>query len=163
MLPHHIKIEEVTKTQIEEKYIPHVIEPSYGIGRIIYCIFEHCFKVRAHDEQRQYLTFPGCIAPVKCVLLPLINKEVLNKKTAEIKKLMIKAGVSCKIDDTGVSVGRRYARTDECGIPFGVTVDFETIEEGVQKDTVTLRDLDSMLQIRLPVANLVKVVMDLSR
>jgi len=79
------------------------------------------------------------------VLLPLINKEVLNKKTQEIRKLMVRAGVTCKIDDTGVSVGRRYARTDECGIPFAVTIDFETIEEGAQKDTVTMRDLDTTL------------------
>jgi len=141
----------------EEKYIPWVIEPSHGIGRIVYCIFEHCFKVRKEDAQRTYFTFPPLIAPVKCSILPLINNEGLNKKTQEIKKMLIHAGVSNKVDDSGVSVGKRYARTDECGIPFAITVDFDTLEGGL-KDTVTLRDLDSMKQVRLPVNELADTI-----
>ena len=60
---------------------------------------------------------------------------------------MIRNGVSSKVDDSGQSVGKRYARTDECGIPFAITVDFDTLKD----DTVTLRDLVSMKQIRLPI------------
>lgn len=61
---------------------------------------------------------------------------------------MIKNGVTSKIDDSGVTVGKRYARTDECGIPFAITVDFDTFKD----ETVTMRDLDSMKQVRLPIA-----------
>jgi len=143
LLATHLSFNEETKIKTEEKYIPWVIEPSYGIGRIVYCIFEHCFKVRAEDAQRTYFTFPPLIAPVKCSILPLINNEGLNIKTQEIKKMLIRAGVSNKVDDSGVSVGKRYARTDECGVPFALTVDFDTLE-GKMKDTVTMRDLDSM-------------------
>mgnify|MGYP002805866058 CR=1 len=65
--------------------------------------------------------------------------------------MLIRAGVTNKIDDSGVSVGKRYARTDECGIPFAITVDFETIEQGDKFETVTMRDIDSMKQVRMPI------------
>ena len=71
--------------------------------------------------------------------------------------MLIKAGISNKVDDTGVTVGKRYARTDECGIPFAITVDFDTLKD----ETVTLRDLDSMKQIRLPISDLTELVNDL--
>jgi len=64
----------------EEKYVPSVIEPSFGIGRIIYCVFEHCFKIRpkpkgakATDPDRTYFDFPALISPIKCSLLPLMS------------------------------------------------------------------------------------------
>jgi glycyl-tRNA synthetase len=66
------------RTQFEEKYTPSVIEPSFGIGRIVYCIFEHCFKIRAHEASRTYFTFPPLIAPLKCSILPLIPNQELN-------------------------------------------------------------------------------------
>ena len=69
-----IKFEKKEKTMIEEKFVPHVIEPSFGIGRIVYCIFEHCFKVREQDAQRTYFDFPIAVAPVKCSLLPLMSQ-----------------------------------------------------------------------------------------
>ena len=71
----------------EEKYIPHVIEPSFGIGRILYCVFEHCFKVRAEDENRTYFDFPPAVAPLKCSILPLMNNADMNKKVQAISKL----------------------------------------------------------------------------
>jgi len=72
--------------------------------------------------------------------------------------MLIRAGISNKVDDSGVTVGKRYARTDECGIPFAITVDFDTLADG----TVTLRDLDSMKQIRLPIKEVAKVVNSLT-
>lgn len=70
-----LKFETQTKMVMEEKFCPNVIEPSYGIGRVIYCIFEHCFKVRAEDAQRTYFTFPPLIAPVKTSILPLVSSN----------------------------------------------------------------------------------------
>jgi len=75
-----------------------------------------------------------------------------------LEKSLIRAGVSNKVDDSGVTVGKRYARTDECGIPFAITVDFDTLKD----DTVTLRDLASMKQIRLPAADLPILILSLS-
>jgi glycyl-tRNA synthetase len=72
--------------------------------------------------------------------------------------MLIKGGISNKVDDSGQSVGKRYARTDECGIPFALTVDFDTLED----DTVTMRDLYSMKQVRLPIADLVETINSLS-
>lgn len=69
----HLDFNIEKKMRMEEKYVPHVIEPSFGIGRIVYCIFEHCFKVRAEDAQRTFFDFPSKISPVKTSLLPLMN------------------------------------------------------------------------------------------
>ena len=125
---------------------------------MIYCIFEHCFKSRPEDAQRTYFDFPATISPLKCSLLPLINRQELNDKTREIKRNLIKAGISNKLDDTGVTVGKRYARTDECGIPYALTIDFETLEQ----NDVTMRDLSSMKQIRLPIADVANTISRLS-
>jgi len=67
---------------------------------------------------------------------------------------LIKNGVTSKVDDSGVTVGKRYARTDECGIPFAITVDFDTLKD----ETVTIRDLDSMKQVRLPISEVAQNV-----
>lgn len=68
-----VKFEAKEKKVLEEKFIPSVIEPSYGIGRIVYCVFEHCFKMREADAQRTYFDFPPLIAPIKCTILPLMS------------------------------------------------------------------------------------------
>lgn len=84
-----LKFEKQTKMVMEEKFCPNVIEPSFGIGRVLYCIFEHCFKVRAEDAQRTYFTFPPQIAPVKTSILPLIsNNEKLIEVVRNLKKFL---------------------------------------------------------------------------
>ena len=72
--------------------------------------------------------------------------------------MLTRAGVSSKIDDSGSTIGKRYARTDECGIPFAITVDFDTHKD----ETVTLRDLDTMKQVRMPIKQLPVNIMQLS-
>ena len=84
-----VQFEQYEKNIQEVKYTPSVIEPSFGIGRIVYCIFEHCFKVRAEDEQRTYFVFPPLVAPLKCSILPLIDKPVLNKVVQDISKTIL--------------------------------------------------------------------------
>lgn len=81
-----VKFEWYDRIQHEEKYTPSVIEPSYGLGRIMYCIFEHCFAMREEDQQRTYFDFPIQIAPIKCSILPLISKPELDKKVLELSK-----------------------------------------------------------------------------
>lgn len=68
-----VQFEMVEKMVQEEKYIPSVIEPSFGIGRIVYCIFEHCFKIRPDNATRTYFDFPPLVSPLKCSILPLLD------------------------------------------------------------------------------------------
>ena len=98
--PSFVQIATEEKTVAEEKFIPHVIEPSFGIGRIVYIILEHCYKVRQDEEKCAYFVFPPVVAPVKCSLLPLIhNDDKLLAKVPELKKLLINNGVCSKIAD----------------------------------------------------------------
>jgi glycyl-tRNA synthetase len=76
-----------------------------------------------------------------------------------LRKLLLQEGLSSKVDDSGQSVGKRYARTDECGIPYAFTIDFDTLEQ----NTITMRELDSMKQIKLPMTEATAVLNKLSR
>ncbi len=141
-----IKMERFEQNVHEEKYSPNVIEPSFGIGRIVYCVMEHCFKVREKDARRTYFDFPPAVAPYKASILPLIENEEFLKFVEPIRKVLVQNGVSYKIDEAD-SIGRRYARTDEIGVPFGITIDDITLKD----NTVTLREIDTMKQIRVPI------------
>ena len=141
-----IKMERFEQNVHEEKYSPNVIEPSFGIGRIVYCVMEHCFKVRQKDSRRTYFDFPPVIAPYKASILPLIENEKFLKFVEPIRKVLVQNGISYKIDEAD-SIGRRYARTDEIGIPFGITIDDTTLKD----NTITLREIDTMKQIRVPI------------
>ena len=141
-----IKMERFEQNVHEEKYSPNVIEPSFGIGRIVYCVMEHCFKVRENDSRRTYFDFPPSIAPYKASILPLFENEKFLDFVEPIRKILVQNGISYKIDKVD-SIGRRYARTDEIGIPFGITIDDITLKD----NTVTLREIDTMKQIRVPI------------
>ncbi|XP_028391212.1 glycine--tRNA ligase-like [Dendronephthya gigantea] len=140
---------------------PHVIEPSFGIGRIIYSLLEHNFHIREEDEQRTWLSLPSMIAPVKCSILPLSKNKEFDPFVKTLSNRLNEYDISHRIDDSAGSIGRRYARTDEIGIPFGVTIDFDTVNK--QPSTVTLRERNSMKQIRLPIDVLPNSVSDLIR
>jgi len=146
-----------TKTQKKvsgQTYIPHVIEPSFGLGRIIYALLEHNYYVREGDEQRAVLSLPAVIAPVKVSVLPLLQKDDFTPFVQRISHSLKEHGLSNKVDETGQSIGRRYARTDEIGIPFGITIDFDTLKD----DTVTLRERDTTKQIRIPIKEVAPVL-----
>jgi len=155
--PAMIKLEEVTETLHVNEYIPSVIEPSFGIGRIMYSLLEHSFYQREADEQRAVLAFPACIAPTKCLVAPLSGTEAFRPFSQTILKSLRRRGVSSQIDDSGASIGKRYSRNDEIGIPFGITVDFQTVKDS----SVTLRERDSTQQIRLPLEEVADIVFDL--
>lgn len=118
---------------------------------------EHVYWIRPEGEQRGVLSFPPVVAPTKCLLVPLSTNDVfvpvLNKVSAQLRR----HGVSSKIDDSGASIGRRYARNDELGTPFGITVDFQS----AQDDTITLRERDSTKQIRERIEVIVELVKEL--
>eukprot|EP01133_Synstelium_polycarpum_P002650 gene2650-3056_t len=155
--PDMVTLTQTTKKVSGESFAPHVIEPSFGLGRIIYSILEHSYWVRGGDEQRGVLSLPPVIAPVKTSLLPLTGSDKLAPFLGRVSKLLKEAGISSKLDDTGTAIGRRYARTDEIGIPFGITVDFTTPED----DTITLRERDTTAQVRVPINEIAQLLKQL--
>ncbi|KAB2087709.1 Glycine--tRNA ligase 1, mitochondrial -like protein [Gossypium arboreum] len=148
-----VSISKEKKKEHQRVFTPSVIEPSFGIGRIIYCLFEHSFYTRpskAGDEQLNVFRFPPLVAPIKCTVFPLVQNQQYEDIAKVISKSLTTAGISHKIDITGTSIGKRYARTDELGVPFAITVDST-------KD-VTIRERDSKLQVRVGVEEAALVV-----
>ncbi|XP_062518357.1 glycine--tRNA ligase-like [Corticium candelabrum] len=156
-----IKVQRYQKKVHTVDVVPGVIEPSFGIGRIMYAILEHNYRVREGDEQRSWLSLPAVIAPVKCSVLPLSSHLDFIPSVKNISDALTRLDVSHKVDDGSGSIGRRYARTDEIGIPFGITVDFDTVRKS--PSTATLRERDSMKQIRVEISELPELVSQLSR
>ncbi|CAK5114797.1 unnamed protein product [Meloidogyne enterolobii] len=132
----HVEVRKYLKTVHVEDVTPSVIEPSFGIGRVMYAVLEHSFRQREGDEKRSYLELAPSIAPIKCSILPISSNKRLDPIIQAVREELTSREISSKIDDSMGSIGRRYARTDEIGIPFGVTVDFDS---EVEPWTVTLR------------------------
>jgi len=134
--------------QTKEKYIPHCIEPSLGVDRLLLAVLCSAYdEDEVGGEKRTVLRFQPNIAPVKAAVFPLLkNKEALVDTAKELyDKLKRRWNVAW---DVSGAIGRRYRRADEIGVPFCITVDFETIEDDAG---VTIRDRDSTEQIRLPI------------
>jgi glycyl-tRNA synthetase len=151
--------------ETKQKFIPHVIEPSAGVDRtILALICEAYAEDEAPDEKgnmeaRTVLRFHPRMAPLKCAVFPLLkNKEPLVAKAKEIVDLL-RPHMSVFYDESG-AIGRRYRRQDEIGTPFGVTVDFETLgeKEPALRDTVTVRERDSMKQERVKISELAQLL-----
>jgi glycyl-tRNA synthetase len=149
----------------KQKFIPHVVEPSAGVDRtVLALICEAYTEDQAPDEKgkmetRIVLRFHPRMAPIKCAVFPLLkNKEPLVARAKEIVDLL-RPQLNVFYDETG-AIGRRYRRQDEVGTPFCLTVDFETLgEKDVDlRDTVTLRERDSMKQERVAIKDLVGIL-----
>ncbi len=138
-----------------EKYIPHIIESSVGPGRMLLAVMTDAYhEEEVEGETRVVLRLPRTLAPFKVAVLPLSKKEHLQ---AAAEKITTQLRSSFMVDyDETQSIGKRYRRQDEIGTPFCVTVDFDTLGEGdaALKDTVTVRERDSMQQERIPIAEL---------
>ncbi|TQD77962.1 hypothetical protein C1H46_036495 [Malus baccata] len=109
---------------------------------------------KAADQQLNVFGFPPLVAPIKCTVFPLVQNHQYEDVAEEISKSLTAAGISHKIDITGTSIGKRYARTDELGVPFAITVD--------STSSVTLRERDSKDQIRVDVKEAASVVKDVA-
>ncbi|MCP1715334.1 glycyl-tRNA synthetase [Methanocalculus alkaliphilus] len=142
-----------------EEVRPHVIEPSYGIDRILYAVLEHSFyQDEVEGEARSVLRLPPSIAPIQVAVFPLMTRDGLDTIARQITDAIKTEGILAEYDDSG-AIGRRYRRQDEIGTPFAITVDYESKEDG----TVTLRDRDSMQQIRIPIQEIPVTVRRLVR
>ena len=131
------------------RFVPGVIEPSFGIDRILYAILQHGFDVgKSRDgvdsESYNVLRLRHSIAPVKVGVFPLFNREGMGELASRIHRELLVAGIPCSFDDSG-SIGKRYARMDEIGTPYCITIDHTSLEDG----TVTIRDRDSTEQVRI--------------
>ncbi|KAH9986472.1 anticodon-binding protein, partial [Russula vinacea] len=105
------------------EFTPNVIEPSFGLGRILYVLLEHNFWAREQDIERGVLSLPPLVAPTKVLIVPLIAKEEFDPLIQEVSSKLRKAGIFSRVDDSNTSIGKRYARNDELGTHFGVTLD----------------------------------------
>jgi glycyl-tRNA synthetase len=126
-----------------KKFVPHVLELSFGVDRNVYGLMELFYE---EEKERSLFRFPRRFAPYDCAIFPLVNKDGLPEMAKEIKKAL---SLSVFYDASG-SVGRRYRRMDEIGVPACLTIDHESVEDG----TVTLRDRDSMKQARVKIKDL---------
>jgi len=170
-----------------ENVIPHVIEPSYGIDRIFYGIMEHAYEeenvaqkvaesglkstgetgeepeagkgegeAEGEEEARLVMHFTSAVAPVQVAVLPLLTRKELADPAKDIIVKLREKTLLVNYDDSG-TIGRRYRRNDEIGTPYCVTVDYDTLEDG----TVTIRDRDSMRQIRAPIKEIENMLYEL--
>lgn len=138
--------------ETKDKFTPHVIEPSLGVDRVLLALICSAYSEDVQNgEVRQYLSFHPRIAPVKVAVLPLVkNKEPLVE-AARTLFTRLQRRWNVMYDQTG-AIGRRYRRADEVGVPYCITVDFDTIEKD---GAVTIRDRDSTEQVRIPMDEVV--------
>ena len=147
--------------EAKSRYVPHVIEPSAGVDRLILALICHAYHEeqvtdeKGQSETRVVMKFHPRVAPVKAGIFPLLkNRPELVKKALEVRDLL-RSHMTVFYDESG-AIGRRYRRQDEAGTPFGVTVDFDTLGEKPElANTVTLRHRDSMQQERVAIQDLV--------
>ncbi len=141
---------EYTNPQTKEKFIPHVLEPTFGLDRSILVAIDAAYnEEELEDGSRVVMKFPKRIAPIKIAVFPLLkNKPELMIKAKEIFDIL-KSDYTCEFDDNG-NIGKRYRRQDEIGTPYCLTVDFDSLEKG----DVTIRDRDTMKQDRIRIEEL---------
>ncbi|EMC97695.1 hypothetical protein BAUCODRAFT_33414 [Baudoinia panamericana UAMH 10762] len=133
-----------SRVETMREYTPNVIEPSFGVGRILYSLMEHVYWTREGDAARSVMSFLPTLAPIKVLVVPLQKDARFAPLLSELEARLDDAQLSYKVDQSGVSIGKRYSRNDELGIPFGITVDYESLEG----KGFTLRDRDSTKQVR---------------
>ena len=146
--------------ETKERFIPHVIEPSFGVERTLLAVLcEHYKEDEVNGEKRVFLSFPKEIAPYRAAVFPLLkNKPELVLRAREVYSMLKKTYPHVLFDDNG-NIGKRYRRQDEIGTPFCITIDFDTLGEHEElKDTVTIRDRDTGEQKRVHINDLVKEI-----
>ncbi len=149
----HVSVVEEEVEEKGERILPSVVEPSFGLDRLLYVVLEYAYSERG---DRVVLKLPKDLAPIEVAVFPLMSKDGLPEKAREIYQALLNEGFTVEYDESG-SIGRRYARMDEVGTPYAVTIDYQTLQD----DTVTLRDRDTWKQIRVPVKDLPGILQSL--
>jgi glycyl-tRNA synthetase len=141
------KVEEIEEIIHGEKFYPYVVEPSFGAERLVYVVLDRAYS---EEDERVVVKMPPRLAPITAGVYPLIEDENMIRIARKIYQDLVKAGFYVLYDESG-SIGRRYARADEIGVPLGITVDGRTLEDG----TVTIRFRDTREQIRIKIEDIV--------
>ncbi len=147
---------EIFDEESKQKFVPHVLELSFGVDRNVYALLDLGY---GDDKQRGnvVLKLPPRLAPFLCGIFPLVkNKEEVAGKAQQVYE-SLKGAAPCYYDDGG-SVGRRYARADEMGVPFGITIDFGTLDD----NAVTIRNRDTTVQERVKITALKEKILSLA-
>ena len=149
--------DKITVVEREEKitgkrFIPHVAEPSFGVERILYVVLDHAYTVK---DGRVVLRLPRRIAPIDVAVFPLVKDAQIVKLAKKLWIELMNNGFYTLYDEED-SIGRRYARIDEIGVPAAITVDYQSLEDS----TVTLRDRDTWDQVRIHIDKVVEAVRD---
>lgn len=155
ILSEHVNFENIEEEIKGEKITPHVIEPSFGIDRILYSVLLHSFHVGENEDDKDYFKLSNSVAPIQVGVFPLMNKDELNEVASEITTTLRNSGFMVDYDTSG-TIGKRYARADEIGVPIAITIDYDTLED----NTVTIRDRDTEKQERKKIDSLVEIVED---
>jgi len=142
----HVKPNQKTIKETGEWYLPHVIEPAFGIDRIIWHVLDHAYHEDVkNDERYTRMQIAASVAPVDVAVFPLFEKDGMGDKAWEVHRTLCgMSGVVSMYDASG-SIGRRYARADEIGVPRCITVDHQTLVD----NTVTIRNRDTGEQDRV--------------
>ena len=155
ILPSHVEIVRKKRVERGRRFVPHVIEPSFGSDRLVYVVLEYAYTKKG---SRTILKIPRDLAPIEVAVLPLVSRDGLPEKAREVHSKLISEGFLAEYDESG-SIGRRYARFDEVGTPICITVDYQTLED----ETVTLRDRDTWEQVRTEIGRLPQLLREYFR
>jgi glycyl-tRNA synthetase len=154
--PDMVRVERVREKVAGEYVVPHVIEPSYGVDRILYSVLEACYRPPDAERKWAMLDLPLSLAPVQVGVFPLMPKDRLDSSAQGLEEDLRRSGLAAWYDDSG-SIGKRYARMDEVGTPFCATVDYQTLQD----QTVTLRARDTGAQKRVERRHLLETLQSL--
>lgn len=138
--PSHVRFEERNIRESGKHVVPHVIEPSYGVERLVYSALEYAYT---RVDDRVVLKLPHALAPMQIMVFPLMPKDGLDQTALQLVDTLLSHRFDVEYDESG-TIGRRYARADEIGVPISITIDYQTKKDG----TVTLRDRDTWTQVR---------------
>jgi len=155
ILPSHVEIVRKKRVERGRRFVPHVIEPSFGSDRLVYVVLEYAYTKKG---SRTILKIPRDLAPIEVAVLPLVSRDGLPEKAREVHSKLISEGFLAEYDESG-SIGRRYARFDEVGTPICITIDYQTLED----ETVTLRDRDTWEQVRTEIGRLPQLLREYFR
>ncbi|HXZ98474.1 MAG TPA: glycine--tRNA ligase [Candidatus Acidoferrum sp.] len=147
ILPAHVRFDWIDSKESGRRFVPEVVEPSFGAERLLYAALEYAYT---QTKDRVVLNIPIDVAPIQVSVFPLMAKDGLDKRARAVCEMLRRARFDVDYDESG-TIGRRYARADEVGVPIAVTIDYDTLKD----ETVTLRDRVTWKQVRAPVGSLV--------
>jgi glycyl-tRNA synthetase len=145
----------IQTTEHGEWFLPHVVEPAFGIDRILWHVLDHAYhEIDKTDDAYTVLKISPTIAPIDVAVLPLMEKSGLESIARDVHQRICSTPNLVSYYDGSGSIGRRYARADEVGVPWAITVDHETLEDS----TVTIRRRDDGHQIRISIEEIAELV-----